>query len=137
MLRGVRAAAVVLFSVGVSLAAALWLLGPLGLTLNLLTIAGLVLVFGLLIDNSVVMVEQILVRRERFAAAGLRGLDLDAAASYEALRAVWIPLIGGTLTTIEIILPLVYFSGELRILFLPFCILVLYSVVNSVTHDWP
>src|SRR5690625_273146 len=131
MLRGVRAAAVVLFSVGVSLAAALWLLGPPGLTLNLLTIAGLVLVFGLLIDNSVVMVEQILVQRERFAAAGLRGLDLDAAATYEALRAVWIPLLGGTLTTIAIILPLVYLSGELRSLFLPFGILVGLTLATS------
>ena len=131
MLRGVRAAAVVLFSVGVSLSAAVWLLGPLGLTLNLLTIAGLVLVFGLLVDNSVVMVEQILVQRRRLASAGLRGLELDAAATGEAIRAVWIPLLGGTLTTIVVILPLVYLSGELRSLFLPFGILVALSLAAS------
>lgn len=117
MLRGVRATAVVLISVAVSLAAAVWFLGPLGLTLNLLTIAGLVLVFGLLIDNSVIMVEQILLQRDRLAALGMRGLDLDTAATLEATRAVWIPLLGGTLSTMVIMLPLVYMSGELRTLF--------------------
>ncbi len=124
MLKGVRATAVVLLSVAVSVAAAVWLLGPLGLTLNLLTIAGLVLVFGLLVDNSVIMVEQILAQRKRLAALGLRGLELDSEAAIEAVRAVWIPLLGGTLSTMAVMLPLVYLSGELQALFLPFGILV-------------
>jgi hydrophobic/amphiphilic exporter-1 (mainly G- bacteria), HAE1 family len=131
MLRGVRATAVVLLSVAVSVAAAVWLLGPLNLTLNLLTIAGLVLVFGLLVDNSVVMVEQILFQRERLAAVGLRGLELDTTASAEALRAVWIPLLGGTLSTMAVMLPLVYLSGELRSLFLPFGVLVALTLAAS------
>ncbi len=111
MLRSVRATAVVLFSVGVSLAIAVILLQPLGLTLNMLTVAGLVLVFGLLVDNSVVVVEQLLVRRGKHAVG-------------EALASVWLPLVGGTLSTMAVMLPLVYLSGELRTLFLPFGILV-------------
>ncbi|MEQ9105028.1 MAG: efflux RND transporter permease subunit [Rhodothermales bacterium] len=111
MLRSVRATVVVVFSVGVSLAVAMLVMQPLGLTLNLLTIAGLVLVFGLLVDNSVVVVEQLLIRR------GPR-------ATSDALRAVWLPLVGGTLSTMSVMVPLVYLSGDLRTLFLPFGILV-------------
>lgn len=125
MLRSVRAMGVVLFSVAVSLAVALALLGPLGLTLNLVTIAGLTLVFGLLVDNSVVTTEQLLVRRARIRpGAGGGPRARDAAAAEDALRAVWLPLAGGTLSTMAVLGPLVYLSGELRALFLPFGVLV-------------
>ena len=123
MLRSVRAVGIVLFSVAVALAVALALMGPLGLTLNLITLAGLVLVFGLLVDNSVVTVEQIMLQRARLATRGEKGLSLETAAVQAALRAVWIPLLGGTLTTMAVMIPLVYLSGELRALFLPFGVL--------------
>lgn len=115
MLRSVRATAAVLFSVGVSLAVAVLLLQPLGLTLNLLTVAGLVLVFGLLVDNAVVVVEQLLQRKD----------------PVEALRAVWLPLVGGTLSTMAVMIPLVYLSGELQTLFLPFGLLVAFTLGAS------
>lgn len=100
------------------------MLGPFDITLNLLTIDGLVLVFGLLVDNCVVMTEQILLQRRRLASTGRSGIDLDTEATAEALEAVWIPLLGGTLSTMAVMLPLLYLSGELRSLFLPFGVLV-------------
>ncbi|MFQ5570012.1 MAG: efflux RND transporter permease subunit [Rhodothermales bacterium] len=131
MLKGVRATIVVLFSVAVALAVAFALMGPLNLTLNLITLAGLVLVFGLLVDNSVVMVEQILLQRERLRLTGLSGLSLAGAATAAALQAVWLPLLGGTLSTIIVMLPLVYLSGELQTLFLPFGVLVSLTLMIS------
>ena len=130
MLRSVRAVAVVVFSVAVALAVALALMGPLGLTLNLLTLGGLVLVLGLLVDNSVVMTEQLILWRAR----GRRqrtGASLDGWASRQALRAVGLPLVGGTLTTIAVMGPLVYLSGELRALFLPFGVLTALTLAAS------
>ncbi|SHK68220.1 efflux RND transporter permease subunit [Rhodothermus profundi] len=124
LLQSVRACVAVLFSVGVAVAVALLLFRPLGLTLNLITLAGMALVAGLLVDNSVVVVEQLLVQRKRLRARGLRGLALDAEATRRALQTVWLPLLGGTLTTMIVALPLVYLSGELRTLFLPFGVLV-------------
>jgi multidrug efflux pump subunit AcrB len=115
MLQSVRAAGVVLFSVAVSLAVALALIEPLGLTLNLLTLAGLVLVFGLLVDNAVVVVEQYQAARKDVP---------DGAVAEGVLRRVWLPLLGGTLSTMAVMLPLLYLSGELRALFLPFGVLV-------------
>jgi multidrug efflux pump subunit AcrB len=118
MLRSVRATLVVVFAVGVSIAVAFLLLGPSGLTLNLLTIAGLVLVFGLLVDNAVVVVEVMLARR-------------GPGAAREALQTVWLPLVGGTLSTMIVMLPLVYLSGDLRELFLPFGVLVALTLAVS------
>ncbi len=131
MLRSVRATVVVLLSVSLSMALAFALMLPLGLTLNLITIAGLVLVFGLLVDNSVVVVEQIMLRKSEHQ----REPYVETAR--QALRSVWLPLLGGTLTTAAVMVPLVYLSGELRELFLPFGLLVgstlLMSLVTAAT----
>jgi multidrug efflux pump subunit AcrB len=118
MLKSLRAVGVVLFTVAVAQAVALALMGPLGLTLNLLTLAGLALVFGLLVDNSVVVTEQLVLQRAR------RGEGEGGAAAARALGAVGLPLLGGTLTTMAVMGPLVYLSGELRALFVPFGVLV-------------
>jgi len=126
MLRSLRAAGVVLFTVAVALAVALALLQPLGLTLNLITLGGLVLVFGLLVDNSVIVAEQLILQRERRPP----GTPLGDAAT-RSVRAVTLPLVGGTLTTIAVMLPLVYLSGDLRDLFLPFGVLTALTLAAS------
>ena len=126
MLRSLRAALVVLFTVAVALAVALALLQPLGLTLNLITLGGLVLVFGLLVDNSVIVTEQLILQRERQPP----GTPLGDAAT-RSVQAVALPLVGGTLTTIAVMLPLVYLSGDLRDLFLPFGVLTALTLAAS------
>lgn len=120
MLRSGRGVAVALFAVLVSLSCAIILFKPLGLTLNVLTIAGLVLLFGLLVDNAVVVVERL-----QAELRGRRGGELSGylAASRRAVGAVWLPLLGGTLSTCAVFLPMVYLSGELRSLFSSFAVL--------------
>ena len=142
MLQSLRAVGVVVFSVTLALVGSVALMEPLGLTLNLLTIAGLALVVGLLVDNSVVTTEQLILQRQRLMRERLARSEkheaedgaasskndstasLDVEAARRALRAVGLPLVGGTLTTIAVTGPLVYLSGELRALFLPFAALV-------------
>ncbi len=131
MLKSVRAALIVLLSVAVALAPALALFRLFDLSLNVITLAGLVLVFGLLVDNSVVVVEQLLLQQRKLAARGMEGLELQIARTKAALKAVWLPLLGGTLSTIAVMLPLVYLSGDLRDLFLPFGILVSLTLLVS------
>ena len=122
MLKDVRAVMVTLFSVIISLSIAIILFRPLGLTLNVLTLAGLVLIFGLIVDNTVVVLEQLVRRRD--AEPYDRSVQI-------ALRAVWTPLMGGTLSTIVVMIPLLYLSGELRTLFLPFGILTALTLASS------
>lgn len=126
MLRSVRATGIVFFAVAIPLAVAFLLLRPLGLTLNLLTLAGLVLVFGLLVDNAVIVVEQFVFRRSQACKDG----HLYESAK-GALNAVWFPLVGGTLSTVAVLLPLVYLSGDLRSLFLPFGMLTGLTLLAS------
>ena len=125
MLRSIRAVGVVLFSVAVALAVALALMDPLGLTLNLITLAGLVLVFGLLVDNSVIVTEQLILSDEQRPGVPLRERAPGA------VQDVALPLVGGTITTIAVMLPLVYLSGELRALFLPFGVLTALTLAAS------
>ncbi|MCP4547110.1 MAG: efflux RND transporter permease subunit [bacterium] len=119
-LRSGRAVAIVVFTVTAALALGLALLRPLGMTLNVLTFAGLALLVGLLVDNATVVVHQFLTG----------GVDLTVQGAVEyarfaarAVRAVWLPLLGGTLSTLAVFLPMVYLSGELRFLFAPFAVL--------------
>ncbi|ARA94296.1 acriflavin resistance protein [Rhodothermaceae bacterium RA] len=128
MLRSTGAVATVLFSVAVALAVALALLVPFGLTLNLITLAGLVLVFGLLVDNSVVIAEHF--QRGRLQQRAGSGLP-PAMNAGAVLQAVWVPLLGGTLSTMAVMVPLVYLSGELQALFRPFGVLVGLTLLAS------
>ena len=131
LLKSVRAALVVLYTVAVSLAVAFLLLRPLGLTLNLLTLAGLVLVFGLLVDNAVVVVEQLILQRSKSRLRETSGTALERENTQAAIRAVGLPLVGGTISTAAVMLPLVYLSGELRALFVPFGVLVGVTLLTS------
>jgi multidrug efflux pump subunit AcrB len=116
LLGSLRVVAALLYSVAVALAAALVALRPLGLTLNLVTLSGLALLFGLLVDNAILMMEAWLQ-----AARNMTGLGSRRARVWQAVH---VPMLGGTLTTVIVIVPLVYLSGELRALFVPFGILV-------------
>ncbi len=124
MLKRIRATAVVLLSVAVAFAPSIALFRLFDLSLNIITLAGLVLVFGLLVDNSVVVIEQLILQRRKWGRRSLKKIELEQVTTRAALQAVWFPLLGGTLSTMAVMLPLVYLSGDLRGMFLPFGILV-------------
>ncbi len=123
MLKSVRAVALVALSTAVAFGIAFLLMRPLGLTFNLLTIAGLVLVCGLIVDASIVIIEQIAARKT--VSKSFHTVCSDA------LKTVFLPLVGGTLTTVAVIIPLVYLSGDLRKIFLPFAVLTAITVLAS------
>ncbi len=129
-LRHRSAVALTLVVVSVSVATACLLMRPLGLTVNLLTLAGLALLVGLLVDNAVVLVEETLQRLALADRSPARARDTARAAA-EALAEVWAPLLGGTATTVAVLLPVVYLSGDLRTLFVPFCVLAGASLLAS------
>ncbi|MBL7979371.1 MAG: efflux RND transporter permease subunit [Bacteroidetes Order II. Incertae sedis bacterium] len=123
MLKSIRVVAIVLFSVILAFSISFVLLTPLGLTLNLITLGGLVLVFGMLADNAVVVVVE-------WMRVHKPGMPIEDTVR-KVLSAVWMPLLGGTLTTSIVILPLVYLSGALQKLFLPFGILTTLTLLAS------
>lgn len=97
---GYRAAAIVMISIPLSLAIGLVLLNTLGYTLNQLSIVGLVVALGLLVDDSIVVVENI----ERW----MRDGHSRTQAVLMGTKQIGLSVIGCTATLIIAFMPLLF-----------------------------
>ena len=126
---GIRAASVVMISIPLSLAIGLVLLNLLGISLNQLSIVGLVVALGLLVDDSIVVVENI----ERWMREGHSRFD----ATIKATRQIGLAVVGCTVTLIIAFMPLVFLpegAGDfIRGLPLAVIMAVLSSMLVSIT----
>ena len=100
---GLRAAGVVMVSIPLSLAVGTVLLHSAGFTLNQLTIVGFVIALGLLVDDSIVVVENI----ARFLRRGMSRTDAAIAATRQIAPAI----LGATGTLIFAFVPLMLLPG--------------------------
>lgn len=97
---GWRAALVVMISIPLSIAIGLFALDKLGYTLNQLSIVGLIIALGILVDDSIVVVENI----ERWLREGYKRQE----AAILATRQIGLAVLGCTATLILAFLPLIY-----------------------------
>jgi multidrug efflux pump subunit AcrB len=97
---GLRASLVVMISIPLSLAIGLSLLNLFGFTINQLSIVGLVVALGLLVDDSIVVVENI----ERYLRNGYSKRD----AAMAATKQIGLAVLGCTATLIFAFLPLLF-----------------------------
>ena len=126
---GNRASIIVMISIPLSLAIGLILMNALGYGLNQLSIVGLVVALGLLVDDSIVVVENI----ERWIRDGYSKKE----AALKATQQISISVIGCTVTLIIAFLPLVFLpesSGDF-VRSLPMSVItsVLASLIVSLT----
>jgi HAE1 family hydrophobic/amphiphilic exporter-1 len=122
-LRSFRSAAIVFSSIAFAALITLNLIYFGGLTLNVLTLMGLAMGFGLIIDNAVVVLENVF-RHAREAP------DAEHAAERGA-REMVLPVLAATLTTIIVFIPFVYLQGELRLFYVPLAIVVGFTNLAS------
>lgn len=112
---------------GASLAAALSLtiiaLYHFEVPVNLLTLTGLALAFGMMVDNAVVVLENIVRYREQ----GMAPLEAAERGTSEVL----VPVLAATLTTVAVFGPFVIFQGRLRDYYLPLALAVTFSLASS------
>ncbi|MCJ0742630.1 efflux RND transporter permease subunit [Pedobacter montanisoli] len=104
---GTRASIVVMVSIPLSLAIGIILVNLLGFSLNQLSIVGLVVSLGLLVDDSIVVVENI----ERWMREGHSRIE----ATFKATKQIGLAVIGCTATLIIAFMPLMFMpeaSGE-------------------------
>ena len=113
-LRQLRASIILLTSIGLSMLTTMICFRAIGLGLDLLTISGLALAFGILVDNAVVIYENIRRRREE-------GDERDAA-TVRGTSEMLIPVTATTITTIAALIPIVYLSDEFKQDFGPFAL---------------
>ena len=102
-LRDARAGLLAALSVPVALVSTFFGMSVFGQTLNLMSLGGMAIAIGLVIDDAIVVVEAIVKRREEGAA--------PEAAVAEGLREMTSPVIGTTVTTIVVLLPLAFMTG--------------------------
>jgi multidrug efflux pump subunit AcrB len=120
---GPRAAIVVMISIPLSLAIGLSLLYFTGFSLNQLSIAGFVLALGLLVDDSIVVVENI----ARYLRAGYSRIEAAIAATDQIALAV----LGCTVTLLFAFLPLLFLPEGAGLFIRSLPAAVLYTVIAS------
>ncbi len=116
-------------SLPVSIITTFFFMGQLGLSLNVMSLAGLALATGMVVDDSIVVLESIAKARER-------GLGLIEA-TITGAREVSMAVVASTLTTVAVFLPLVFVEGVAGQLFkdqaLTVAIALMISLVVSLT----
>ncbi len=126
---GGRAALVVMISIPLSLAMAVTSLAWTGFTLNQLSIVGMVIALGLLVDDSIVVVENI----TRYRRAG----HSRTQAAILATQQIWVAVLGATATLVFAFVPLLFLPGGpgryIRSLPVAVVFAVLASLVVSLT----
>lgn len=110
-----RATLIPSLAIPISLLGTFAVLQPIGFTLNVLTMFGLILVIGSLVDDAIVVVEntQSLMQRE--------GLSAKAAAS-KSMTQITGAIIATTLVTLACYLPLAFYSGMVGMMYVQFAV---------------
>ena len=122
-LKDVKPTLVVAFSIPFSVLVAALMMYFSDITLNMMSLAGLALGIGMLVDNSIVVMENIY-------RLWNRGVS-PPRASVQGGRQVQGPILASTLTTICVFLPMIFTSGYTRQLMLPFALTISYALVAS------
>src|SRR5690606_20044166 len=120
-LRSFESSLIVFATIGFSVLIALNLMYWAGYTLNLLTLMGLAMGFGLIVDNAIVVLENTYRLRQQ-------GVP-DGEAAHRGARDVVLPILAATGTTVIVVVPFVYLQGELRAYYVPPAVVVAVSLI--------
>ncbi len=122
-LRNIRSTIVIAVSIPMSIVATFTLIYFCGYTLNIMTLGGLALGIGMLVDNSIVVLENI---------TRLRDMDMSRTeAAIKGTSEVFAAITASTLTTLAVFLPLIFVQDITGVMFRQFSIVVLFSLLCS------
>ena len=122
-LRDVKPTLVVGFSIPLSVLFAVVLMYFTGMDLNVMTLAGLSLGIGMLVDNSIVVIENIYRLRSRGVPA--------ARAAVQGTKQVGMSIVASTLTSVCVFLPVVFSSSLVKSLMQPMSLCIGYCLMAS------
>jgi len=108
------------------------------ITLNVMTLSGLALGIGMLVDNSIVVLENIFKHKEKLASENdqsiQKGIETRPSQSeicIKATREVILPIVAGTITTLVVFLPIVFINKQVKILYSGLALTVTFSLLAS------
>jgi multidrug efflux pump subunit AcrB len=122
-LQSVRGTLLVSLAIPLSFAITLIVLYASGQTLNAITLGGLTLAMGRLVDDAVVVLESI----HRHRRMGLNSYE----AALQGANAVALPILASTLTTIAVLLPVLLLVGLAKRLFAPLALTIAVAMIAS------
>jgi multidrug efflux pump subunit AcrB len=122
-LRNFRLTAIVLVAIPIAIIASFLVMFFTGDSINAMTLGGLALAIGILVDQSIVVIENIV----RHAQMGKKPFDAAADGTSEVLG----PILVSTLTFAVVFLPVVFLSGLTRFLFAPLAISAVVAIFAS------
>ncbi|WP_343208091.1 efflux RND transporter permease subunit [Anaerolentibacter hominis] len=122
-LRDIKPTLIIACSIPISLLSAVVLMYFSGVTLNIISLSGLALGVGMLVDNSIVVIENIYRMRND-------GVPIKKAA-IEGASQVGGAIMASTLTTVSVFLPIVFTTGLTRQLFVDMGLTIAYSLLAS------
>jgi len=123
-LRDLRSTGVVAAAIPISVIATFGLIYFGGFTLNLMTLGGLALGVGMMVDNAIVVLENITRLRDE------EGKPVEAAA-VDGAEQVTAAVIASTLTTLAVFMPMVFLEGVSGQMFQQFALVVGFSLMAS------
>ncbi|MGG0283890.1 efflux RND transporter permease subunit [Peribacillus butanolivorans] len=122
-LRNVRSTFITIVSIPLSLGFTLFLLSLSGVTLNILTLGGVAVAIGRLVDDSIVVIENIFRKMQQE--------KISIQLVMDATKEVGVAITASTLTTVAVFLPVALLNGGLQEFLLPFALTVTYSLLAS------
>ncbi|MDQ0219579.1 efflux RND transporter permease subunit [Peribacillus cavernae] len=124
-LRNIRATLIAIVSIPLSLLVSAIFLKQLDVSLNIMTLGGMAVAVGRVVDDSIVVIENIF-RRVRKSTDGMTNtIILDS--TKEILKAIT----SSTITTVVVFLPLAFIGGITGEFFLPFALTIVFSLLAS------
>ena len=120
-LGNVRAMLIPAVTVPVSLVATFIVIYALGFSINLLTLLALVLAIGLVVDDTIVMLENIVRRMQEYG-------ETPLVAAYNGARQVGFAVIATTLVLISVFVPITFLEGDIGRLFTEFALTIAAAV---------
>ena len=124
-LRDLRSAVIVILNIPIAIAAALLALWITGYTVNLMTLGGLALSVGILVDEATVEIENIHRRMKQRGAGTLARLVLDASEETIGPRSL------SMLCILAVFVPSFFMTGAAKALFLPLSLAVGFAMIAS------
>ncbi|MEZ4650981.1 MAG: efflux RND transporter permease subunit [Candidatus Eisenbacteria bacterium] len=143
-LREFRLTAIVVASILFAIVISLSLFYFFKISVNFITISGLTVCFGLILDNSILVVDAISRRVETWKRTGSHGLSraaklqVAAEAVVGGTREVTFPIMATTLTTVVAFVSFIFLSGRLSLYYVPLAISVTMAMAASlfVAFGW-
>ena len=125
-LRNIRATIIAIISLPISILGTIALLDQFGYTLNIMTLGGLAVAVGRIVDDSIVVIENIY----RWRQENKEELS-NKALTYYATKEVLGAIASSTIATLVVFLPLAFVGGILGEFFRPFSLAVVFSISIS------